>query len=232
VRDTGDGIPESILDKIFDPFFTTKPSHEGTGLGLAVCQNIIQQHEGSLQVSSDRQTGTTFSIVLPRDTEENQNALAEQPMLKTSDLDFLQGARILIVDDEPDICLMIQSALSHLNDTIILMAYSQEKAIDLLKMYRVDWVISDLRMPFYNGVDLYDWVIANQPRLKDHFLLITGESDHSSLSKAVQESGLPVLRKPFSILRLAKTLKTITTNEEYLRNGMGIQMGNSLVQSL
>ncbi len=65
VQDNGPGIPPDVMKKIFDPFFTTKDPGTGTGLGLSVSQNIIQQHGGKLEVSSTVGVGTTFKITLP-----------------------------------------------------------------------------------------------------------------------------------------------------------------------
>jgi signal transduction histidine kinase len=65
VSDTGEGIPEENREKIFDPFFTTKRNGEGTGLGLAVCRKIIEQHGGKITVSSRPGEGTEFRISLP-----------------------------------------------------------------------------------------------------------------------------------------------------------------------
>ena len=65
VQDNGPGIPPEILKKIFDPFFTTKDPGTGTGLGLSVSQNIIQQHNGTLEVNSVVGVGTSFKITLP-----------------------------------------------------------------------------------------------------------------------------------------------------------------------
>jgi two-component system NtrC family sensor kinase len=65
VSDTGPGIPSDILTKIFDPFFTTKPVGEGTGLGLAICHKIVEEHNGSIDVQSEADRGTTFIIRLP-----------------------------------------------------------------------------------------------------------------------------------------------------------------------
>jgi signal transduction histidine kinase len=65
VEDTGKGIPEEFLKKVFEPFFTTKPKGEGTGLGLAVAYGIIDNHKGSISVSSEVGVGTTFLIKLP-----------------------------------------------------------------------------------------------------------------------------------------------------------------------
>lgn len=63
--DTGMGIPAEILSSIFDPFFTTKEPGEGTGLGLAISHTIIEQHQGTIKVSSEPGTGSQFVITLP-----------------------------------------------------------------------------------------------------------------------------------------------------------------------
>ena len=65
VSDTGEGIPEENLEKIFAPFFTTKRNGEGTGLGLAVCRKIIEQHGGKISVSSRPGEGTEIRLSLP-----------------------------------------------------------------------------------------------------------------------------------------------------------------------
>ena len=67
VRDNGDGIPKTILDKIFQPFFTTKPTGQGTGLGLSMSYEIVtKSHGGDLQVDTKVGEGTTFKISIPK----------------------------------------------------------------------------------------------------------------------------------------------------------------------
>ncbi len=70
VIDTGPGIPEKLISKIFQPFFTTKGTAQkgearGSGLGLAICKEIIEHHQGRIEVASELGRGTTFSIYLP-----------------------------------------------------------------------------------------------------------------------------------------------------------------------
>ncbi|MGA2985498.1 MAG: ATP-binding protein [Terriglobia bacterium] len=65
VRDTGEGIAPENLSKVFDPFFTTKAEGKGVGLGLAVLYGIVKDHDGEVEVASERNEGTSFSITLP-----------------------------------------------------------------------------------------------------------------------------------------------------------------------
>lgn len=65
ISDTGHGIPQENLDKIFEPFFTTKEPGKGTGLGMYVVKQIVEQHGGSIKVISSSDRGTTLSICLP-----------------------------------------------------------------------------------------------------------------------------------------------------------------------
>ncbi len=65
VSDNGPGIPDSIRGKIFDPFFTTKPQGVGTGLGLWIAYNIVQEHRGRIELATETGVGTTFTVTLP-----------------------------------------------------------------------------------------------------------------------------------------------------------------------
>ena len=70
ISDTGPGIPESDRERIFEPFFTTKEVGKGTGLGMSISYDIIQEHRGQILLESEEGRGTTFTIELPLDREE------------------------------------------------------------------------------------------------------------------------------------------------------------------
>jgi PAS domain S-box-containing protein len=70
IQDDGCGIAEADIERVFDPFFTTRPVGEGTGLGLALCYQIVRNHNGSIEVESEQGVGTTLSVGLPFDAEE------------------------------------------------------------------------------------------------------------------------------------------------------------------
>jgi two-component system NtrC family sensor kinase len=72
IQDTGMGIPEEIRDKIFEAFFTTKQKVKGVGLGLSVCYGIIKDHGGEIKVESEEGKGTTFTISLPIESQNQE----------------------------------------------------------------------------------------------------------------------------------------------------------------
>jgi signal transduction histidine kinase len=71
VADTGVGIPPEILPRVLEPFFTTKTEGKGAGLGLAICRRIVQEHHGTLNITSEVGTGTTVHIMLPATGKTN-----------------------------------------------------------------------------------------------------------------------------------------------------------------
>ncbi len=70
VSDTGTGIDDDTMQHIFEPFFTTKKTGEGTGLGLSIIRGIIEEHNGWINVESQKETGATFTFYLPTETDE------------------------------------------------------------------------------------------------------------------------------------------------------------------
>ena len=73
IKDNGEGIDKDHLKKIFDPGFTTKGVGVGTGLGLSICYQIMQDHRGEILVESQKNKGTTFTVVLPMDLDNKIN---------------------------------------------------------------------------------------------------------------------------------------------------------------
>ena len=65
VSDTGEGIPKEMIDKIFEPFFTTRKAGQGTGLGMSISYRIISDYGGTIEVESEVDRGTTFTLKFP-----------------------------------------------------------------------------------------------------------------------------------------------------------------------
>ena len=76
VSDNGKGMSTDVLNQIFEPFFTTKGAGEGTGLGMAISQQIMEQHNGDINAVSTVGVGTTFTLTLPINNDLTEKSLA------------------------------------------------------------------------------------------------------------------------------------------------------------
>jgi len=105
ITDAGVGISEKILPKIFDPYFTTKQS--GSGLGLATCYSIIEQHNGLITAYSERGMGASFNVYIPASpkTIEQKSRDASKPLVAEG--------KILIMDDEEYVRTTLAKILEH-----------------------------------------------------------------------------------------------------------------------
>ena len=107
VTDTGPGIAQALQAKVFEPFFTTKPTGEGTGLGLALCRSMIEEHGGTIELDSEPGSGSRFTIELPVLVRSAAAVGAETPPA----LHRLSPKAILVVDDEPDLAAVLAEVL-------------------------------------------------------------------------------------------------------------------------
>jgi two-component system, cell cycle sensor histidine kinase and response regulator CckA len=147
VTDTGTGMAPDVLNRIFDPFFTTKALGQGTGLGLSAVLGIVQSHDGFIDVHSEVNQGSQFCLYLP--AIPSPSTTAPTP---TDPLDGHQ-ASILVVDDEPAICEVIQSVLDVHNYQVIV-AHDAVSALALLSEHNTDIaaIFLDLMMPSMDGL--------------------------------------------------------------------------------
>jgi CheY-like chemotaxis protein len=112
ISDDGQGMDRETLDRIFDPFFTTKTDKGGTGLGLATVYAFTKDAHGAVDVTSAPGTGTTITIRLPEAGDVNAPAptpLTTEPAVKP----MPPGARLLVVEDRPDVRASMARILSH-----------------------------------------------------------------------------------------------------------------------
>ncbi len=116
IADTGTGMSPEVLEHIFTPFFTTKPVGVGTGLGLPICQRIVEDLGGDLRVSSREGVGSTFPVSLP--ATERPSRPMQTPRAPTAGP--ARRGRVLVVDDEPMVAIAVRRTLSGEHDVVTL----------------------------------------------------------------------------------------------------------------
>lgn len=150
VRDTGEGIPQAIIERIFDPFFTTKPEGKGTGLGLSTVLAIAKNHGGFVTVYSEPGKGSVFKVYLPAAEAPGATVAAD-----ATDVPRGNGELVLLVDDEPGLREATRLVLEE-NDYRVLTATNGEEGVRefLARRDEVRAVVTDMMMPVMDGMDL------------------------------------------------------------------------------
>ncbi|OPY68321.1 MAG: Blue-light-activated protein [Syntrophorhabdus sp. PtaU1.Bin050] len=149
IADTGKGIDEQIREKIFEPYFTTKENGTNLGMGLYLVDKIIREHGGFVELESEKDKGTTFSIYLPLPTR----VIAQEPVKEEKNHDVLtRRQKILLVDDEDVVRDLIKGVLTD-EPTDILEAADGTEALNIFReQYAdIDLVILDMIMPGIKG---------------------------------------------------------------------------------
>lgn len=199
VADTGEGIPNELLDKIFEPFFTTKEFGQGTGLGLSTVMGIIKGHGGFIDVSSSVE-GTKFKVYLPAVETTTTHT---QPEVE---IQSGYGEWVLVVDDEPAVRDITKASLEKNNYKVI----TASDGIEALALYaqhkdKITAAIIDMMMPNMDGATTISTLQKMNPLLS--IIAVSGAtSEQVPPSKNSKQAAF--LPKPYTAQQLLKTLHT------------------------
>jgi two-component system NtrC family sensor kinase len=193
LADSGPGIPDAVKTRLFEPFFTTKAEGRGTGLGLAVCKQIIEDHGGKIGFHSEAGYGTTFWFDVPIAREETALALTSQPILPP-----VKGKTVLIVDDEPDVLSFLTKVI-HGEGNQVDAAASLKDAAARVTARPYDLVVADIRLGEGTGLQLYEKWSLWSPHPRPPFLFMTGDVVVPSLGEELERKGLHLLHKPIDL---------------------------------
>jgi CheY-like chemotaxis protein len=197
VRDMGSGMTAEVLQNIFEPLFTTK--RLGTGLGLALAQQVIARHGGSIHVESAPGKGTTFSILLQAAPTVTV-APTEQPE------SAVRIRRVLLVEDELAVAEGI-AALLEAEGMEVRTVHRGADAPDAVASFHPDAVILDLGLPDMNGQKVFTSLRRASPGLPVVFS--SGHGDQAALAEEIESSSVAFLRKPYDFHTLLGVLKRV-----------------------
>jgi PAS domain S-box-containing protein len=203
VSDTGIGIDEETRMRIFEPFFTTKPRGQGTGLGLATVQTIVQRAGGHIWVYSEPGHGTTFKIYLPRTDAPAllETVAAPAPIRRGTET-------VLVVEDDSVVRQLVATVLER-HGYRVLQATGGGEALDLADRHdgQVHLLVSDVMMPGLDARTLAERLAAAQPGLA--VLYMTGYTEEALGPYRLLEPGAAVLEKPFMADTLLRRVREL-----------------------
>jgi len=196
VCDTGRGIVPEHRDSIFDPFFTTKAVGSGSGLGLSICRSILTDFGGALTFTSEVGVGTCFLVSLPRMAPVE---LEPAPVVAAPSASATSArGRILVIDDEEGIRVIIKRMLGRRHDVVL--AESGVVAQEVLKGDRAfDLILCDLMMPKLSGMELHAWLVGVDPALAARLVFVTGGAFTPGASTYLDSVPNLRMEKPFEV---------------------------------
>jgi PAS domain S-box-containing protein len=209
VRDTGTGIAQVHLARIFDPFFTTKPPGTGTGLGLSICHAIVTSFGGRIDVESRSGEGSTFTVVLPASAEPITTARVTTPPAATPRTTSQGRPRLLLVEDERNMRLVLKGLLTPLYD-VTAVDTGREALRRLADENPWDVVLCDLLMPDLTGMDVYDWVCEHRPSLCPCMVFMTGGAYTERAQALLDRCPGRWIEKPFEFDTLLALLARVS----------------------
>ncbi len=201
--DTGRGIESKHIPRLFEPFFTTKPVGQGTGLGLYICQHIVQDHGGDIEVESEPGKGSTFRVLLPRCSEKETETSCQST--HSSTIEETKKARILIVDDEPDVGRSLVRLLGHVHE-VTSVGTAQQALKQFLGGEDYDVVLCDLMMPGMTGMELYSKVKQRIPHIAEKMIFYTGGAFTPSSRAFAEQMRNRCLEKPLDMKRVQQMI--------------------------
>jgi PAS domain S-box-containing protein len=199
VTDTGSGIPQNIRERIFEPFFTTKDASKGTGLGLSTVKAIVSQLEGRIEVHSELDVGSIFTMYFPAAVAEPAPPVVPRPLRRVRD------GSILVVEDDPSVRLYIESALAHHGYHVRCASDGLAALESSLASRPYDLLLADVVLPGMSGQRLAERMRDDNPALK--VLYISGYSESIVLRDRAEPAHF--LGKPFNVETLLDKVQQV-----------------------
>ena len=232
VSDTGRGIPINKPGKIFERFYQIESEHVGSGIGLSLVQRLIELHHGRIELDSEENKGSTFSVYLPQDlsvykpselasndelNEEEQVYSTNSKAMYFIDTEKVENesvesgdkkrGTILIVEDNNEIRRYLSNGLADLFNT--LEAGNGEEALEKLKDNEVDVIVTDVMMPVMNGIKLCKNVKQNIRTCHIPVIILSAKTDIKDQMEGLQMGADDYIPKPFSLAILTTKIQNM-----------------------
>jgi len=229
LSDTGAGIPPDQLGRIFDRFYQADDSStrkaEGSGIGLALVQELVKLMQGRITVESTPGQGTTFRVTLPFTPAAAQLQSYAETLTQATDFpipvvqeplealtDEDQRPLLLIVEDNPDVRFYITECVRE--DYRVALAGNGAEGIHQARELVPDIIISDVMMPEKDGYEVCDTLKNDERTSHIPIILLTAKADNASKIAGLRRGADAYLAKPFDVAELLVRLKTMVERQQ------------------
>ncbi|MBS2211115.1 response regulator [Carboxylicivirga mesophila] len=233
VSDTGIGIPQKDLQKIFDLFYQSPDGERigGTGIGLALCNELVALHKGEISVRSQVNKGTSVTIYLPLGNQhfsskeivpvqvENKNIV--QTKIETSDNQRAEQPtndknkkNIMLVEDNYEMLMFLEDSFRP--DYNVCSVQNGKEAINSIGKFTPDLIISDVMMPLMDGITLCKTLKQEKNTRHIPIILLTTKHAVSSKLEGLKFGAIEYINKPFIVKELLLKVNNILSSQENL----------------
>lgn len=210
IRDTGIGIPSDRQASLFEPFYqadsTTRRHHGGTGLGLTIIKRLVELMQGSINVASEANVGTTFTVVLPLAEPDPDEETSERELKRMSINISGLTKRILIVEDNATNRRLVQLFLKNLGYRAD-EAPSGFEGVEMAGRSRYDVILMDLEMPGMDGYEAAQLIRANAVGRMPYIIALTAHAMPEHRQRSFDAGMNAYLSKPLKKTDLANALR-------------------------
>ena len=227
--DTGHGMDRETIEHAFDPFYQAEGNskHIGTGIGLALVQQIVHTAKGQISIESKIGEGTTFHIIVPIINDltaphQSLSATTNVPIyphieadLQDSECEQDEPCRLLVIEDNHDIASYIGSQFED-HYSVSYATNGEEgfrRAVELVP----DIIITDLMMPELNGIDLCRQIRSNEVVSHIPIIVLTAKVSEEERLKGLEAGADAYLTKPFNTTELRIQVERLLDSRKTLR---------------
>jgi signal transduction histidine kinase/ligand-binding sensor domain-containing protein/CheY-like chemotaxis protein/AraC-like DNA-binding protein len=246
VEDTGTGISEADLPRVFDRFYQTAHTRGGTGIGLALTKELVEQMGGKISVKSEWGQGTTFRVELScNPVAMSENGSIAEPVLQYTELPLAamppivvqqpsqttHAPLILLIEDDTDLRQFLRSCMPA--GYRIAEAVDGEDGIQMALELVPDLIVSDLTMPRKDGYEVTEYLKSNPGTSHIPVILLTAKADLESKLQGLQRGADAYLTKPFRADELLAHIENLLASRQRLQEIFSAAAGDkSVVQTI
>ncbi len=197
-KDEGSGFPPTIQDQIFDLFFQYNRGlleQQGAGTGLTIAKGLVDLHNGRIEVESQENAGSTFTVIFPIYT-----GTGSQQVQSANGSPGQRQATALVVEDDPSLLLGLKELLEiekgryQLN---VLTAANGQEGLEVMRRQQPDIIISDIMMPIMDGYEFLETLRKNTDWIQIPFIFLTAKGEHTDVHRGLRSGVDAYITKPY-----------------------------------